>query len=49
MFIIMAIVTILLGFSLGVFGFTEKAVLICFLSVNLFYIGWMIIHQWRSK
>lgn len=41
--------TIFLGLSLGMFGFTGEAMFAWFLSSSLFYIGWMIIHNWREK
>lgn len=39
---------IFLLLALGIFGFTDKALLMWSLGVNLFYIGWIIIHYWRG-
>lgn len=49
MHIIITLVVIFLGLALGIFGFTGKAIVMWFLSVNLFYIGWMIIHFWKES
>jgi len=49
MFKIILLVVIFLGLALGIFGFTGKAIVAWFLGINLFYIGWMVIHYWRSR
>ena len=49
MLVVISLIVIFLGLALGIFGFTGKAIVMWFLSVNLFYIGWMIIHFWKES
>lgn len=48
MYIIMPLMAMFLGLSLGTFGFTGRAILMWFLAVNGFYTGWMIMYFWRK-
>ncbi len=47
MVIILAIIFLIL--AIGIFGFTIKALIMWFLGINIFYIGWLIIDRIKNR